>query len=154
MKRTSYLLSILFVLVLTVFASCKDDEVAETEAERKTRFLTSGGAFTVDEVTLGTGEYTFEGPTAINFQANNTFTISGNDALPNPASDPNNALPASGTWAFTDMQNYNTIALTAGTTTVNLSITTLTESELVFRYTGAEPKPTDEVQVTVSASRP
>lgn len=152
MKRTSYLLSILFLLVLTVFTSCKDDDEPETELDRKTRQLTSG-AFTINEVTLGTGDYAYDGSATINFQTNNTFTITGNDALPNPASDPNNSLPASGTWAFTDMQNYNAIALTSGNTTVNLSITTLSDSELVFRYTGAEPKPTDEVQVTVSASR-
>lgn len=152
MKRTSYLLSILFILVLTVFASCKDDEVTETEEEAKTRLLTSG-AFTVDEVSLGSGDYTFQGPATINFEDNNTFTITGNEALPNPVSTPTDALPASGEWSFTDTQNFNAIALTSGGTTVDLTISTLSESDLVFRYQGAEPKPTDEVAVTVSASR-
>lgn len=155
MKRTSYLLSILFLLVLTVFtSSCKDDGDPETEEDRKRRQLTTA-PFTVNTVTIGSEEdETFEGPTTITFLNNNTFSISGNEALPNPASAPTNPLPASGEWAFTDTQNFNAIRLSSGNTTVNLSITTLSDTELVFRYTAAEPKPTDEVQVTVSASRP
>lgn len=154
MKRTSYLLSILFLLVLTVFTSCKDDEQPESEQDRKTRQLTAG-AFTVDEVSLaGSEEYTLDGTVTISFQTNNTFTITGNAALPNPTATPTDPMPASGTWEFTDTQNFNTIALTSDDgDTINLSITTLDDNNLDFRYSAAEPKPTDDVQVTVNASR-
>lgn len=153
MKRTSYLLSILFLLVLTVFTSCKDDEQPETEADKKTRQLTSG-AYTVDEVTLaGSEEYTLDGTVTISFQTNNTFTITGNAALPNPTATPTEPMPASGEWAFTDTQNFNSIALTSDGNTINLSVITLDDNNFDFRYDAAEPKPTDNVQVTVRSSR-
>lgn len=152
MKRTSYLLSILFLLVLTLFTSCKDDDAPETEEDRKRRQLTSA-PFTVNTVTIDSEEDTsFEGPTTITFQNSNTFSISGNTALPDARST-SEPLPSSGEWAFTDQQNFNTIALTADGATVDLTIITLSDSELVFSYTGAGTKAEDEVQVTVSASR-
>lgn len=151
MKRISYLLSILFLLVLTVFTSCKDDEQSESEADRKTRQLTSG-AFTVDEVTLADNEeYTVDGTVSIRFNSNTEFTVSGNAALPTPSGA--DAFPASGNWAFTDTQNFNTIALTSGGNTINLSIVTLDDNNFDFRYAAAEPKPTDNVQATVRSSR-
>lgn len=151
MKRTSYLLSILFLLVLTVFTSCKDDEQPESEQDRKTRQLTTE-AFTVTEVTLaGSEEYTVDGTVTIRFNTNTNFTVTGNAALPTPTEA--DAFPASGTWAFSDTQNFNTIVLTSGSNTINLTVVTLDDNNFDFRYDAAEPKPTDNVQATVRSSR-
>lgn len=154
MKRTSYLLSILFLAVLTIFTACKDDGVPTPEpGEEETQHLT-GGAWTVNSITLApdNAAHSFEGPVTISFQENKTFTITGATELPNPTAAPTDNMPASGSWEWTN-DNFNAISLTSGGTTVPLTITTLSESALTFTYAGAIPKPEDNVTVTVSATR-
>lgn len=154
MKKTSYLLSMLFLVVLTIFSACKPDgpdPEEETAEEKATRQLTES-AFNVNTVTLSPdADYSFEGPVAINFQENNTFTISNSAELPNPAITPTNPLPASGTWAFSG-GGFSAITLSADGTDIALSITTLDDTNLNFQYAGVEPKD-NEVTVTVNASR-
>lgn len=152
MKRLSYLLSTLLLMTLVVFSSCKDDTVEETLEEQKNRQLTAG-AFNVQTVTLDPStDFSFTGPTTITFSANNTFTMAGYDALPSVAGAPEGNF-SSGTWAWTDAQNFDEIRLTSGTDVVDLTITSLDDNNLVFTYLGAEPKPDDEVTVTVTATR-
>lgn len=155
MKRFSYLLSTLLLLTLVVFSSCKDDTPDETLEEQKIRQLTAG-AFTVDEVTLNPStEFAYTaGSTIITFSDNNTFTMAGYDALPTFLSAPEGNF-SSGTWSWTDTQNYDEVRLTSGDDVVDLTITSLDDNNLVFTYQGAEPKPIaeDEVTVTVTATR-
>lgn len=140
MKRISYLVTLVFLMGLTMF-SCKDDTQAETEEQKNTRILTAGPytVNTVDgEALAGTVTITFN-------SANKTFSVSGGE-LPAP-------FPASGSWAFsgTDFKN---ITLTSGATTLALSVNTLTDNALIFTYPGSGVKPTDPtVTVTVSAKR-
>lgn len=153
MKSISYALSLLLLIGLSVFTSCKDDTTEETEEQRVIRQLTSG-AFTVTEVSLiPDTEFNFEGPATINFSDNKTFVIEGAESLPNPSSTAGTALPGAGTWSFTDTQNYNQLSLSASGSTVDITIISLDDHELVFEYLGAEPKPEDEVTVRVRASR-
>jgi hypothetical protein len=153
MKSISYALSLLLLIGLSVFSSCKDDTTEETEEQRVTRQLTSG-IFTVTEVSLAPDtEYNFEGPATINFSDNNTFVIEGAESLPNPGSTADTALPEAGTWSFTDTQNHNQLRLSSSGSSVDITIISLDDTELVFEYLGAEPKPEDEVRVKVRASR-
>ncbi len=154
MKKLSYLLSTLFLLTLVIFTSCKDDssEPEETLEEEQTRLLTSG-AFTVDAVSLaGDTEFSFTGPTTITFSENNTFNITGFEALPSVFNAPEGNF-ASGTWEWKDATNFDEVTLTSGSDMVDLTITSLDDNNLVFNYPGAEPKPADEVEVTVTATR-
>lgn len=152
MKRLSYFLSVLLLMTLVVFSACKDDEVAETLEEKQTRLLTSG-AFTVNTVTLSpTTDWSFEGPTALTFNAENkTFSVSGNASLPMIA-EPDVSFPASGTWVWKDTQNFDEITLTADGESVDLTITTLDDNSLVFSYPGF-PSKGEPAVVTVDASK-
>lgn len=153
MKRLSYLLSTFLLMTLVVFSSCKDDTPEETLEQKQTRLLTAG-AFNVQTVTLNPDtDYSFTGPTTITFsESNNTFTIAGFESLPKPANAPEGNF-ASGTWEWKDATNFDEVTLTSGTDKLDIVITSLDENSMVFTYTGAEPKPGDEVAVTVTATR-
>lgn len=152
MKKASYLLSVLFLMTLVVFTSCKDDKVEPTPLEEKTSLLTAG-PFEVETVALAPEvDYSFTGPATITFSENGTYTLSGGDALPMVMST-GTSIPATGQWEFTDTTNLNKIALTSGSEEVILTVTSLTENGIVFSYPGAEPKPSDAVEVTVTANR-
>lgn len=152
MKRLSYLLSTLLLITLVVFTSCKDEAPEETLEQKQIRLLTAG-AFNVQTVTLNPNtDYSFTGPTTITFSENNTFTIAGSESLPTPSSAPEGNF-ASGTWEWKDTTNFDEVTLTSGTDVVDFTITSLDDNNMVFTYQGAEPKPTDEVEVTVTATR-
>lgn len=152
MKRLSYFLSILLLVTLVVFSACKDDEVSETLEEKQTRLLTSG-PFTVSAVTLNPDtQWSYDGPTSLTFNAENkTFSVSGNTALPMIA-EPDINFPASGNWVWKDTQNFNEITLTAGSESVDLTITNLDDNNLVFTYAGF-PAKNEPAVVTVAASK-
>ena len=151
MKRASHLLSVLFLMTLVVFTSCKDDTEVDP-LEEKTSLLTAS-PFTVSTVTLEPDvDYNFTGPATLTFTENGTYTLTGGDALPMVLST-GAAVPETGQWSFTDTENFNEITLTNGSESVVLTVTSLTENEIVFSYPGAEPKPTNEVEVTVTATR-
>lgn len=149
MKKASHLLSVLFLMILVVFTSCKDDAPKETLEQKNTRLLTEE-AFTVNEVSLtGDVDYSYTGGTTITFSENNTFNVSGGEALPGLGI--NVPFPASGDWSFTDKTNFDEITLTSGGEEVVLTLTTIDENNLVFSYDGVEVK--EDVNVTVNASR-
>lgn len=140
MKRISYLVTLVFLMGLTMF-SCKDDTQDETPEQKSTKILTAG-PYTVATVD---GE-ALAGTVTINFKSDNkAFSVSGGE-LPAP-------FPSSGSWAFsgTDFKN---ITLTSGGTTLPLTVNTLSDNALIFTYPGSGVKATDPtVTVTVSAKR-
>lgn len=147
MKRLSYLVTLVFLMGLTLF-SCKDDEAPETTEQKNTRLLTSG-PFTVATVDRGEGPVAPTGTVTISFnETNKTYSVTGADNLPAP-------FPASGSWVFTDQTNFNRITLTGGDNqTQALTITELTENALTFTYQASGVKPTDPtIPVTVKATR-
>ena len=152
MKRLSHLFSPLLLMILLVFTACKDDTPEPTLEETQTSLLTDG-TFTVSTVALSPStDYAFTGPTKITFLQNNTFSIEGIEALPRPASAAEGNF-SSGTWEWKDQTNFDEVTLTSGTDKLDLVITNLTASNLVFTYQGAEPKPDDLVSVTVTATK-
>lgn len=154
MKKASHLLSILLLMTLVVFTSCKDDTDEVDPLEENTTLLTAE-PFNVSTVTLEPDvDYNFTGPATLTFEETGTYTLSGGEYLPevlNIAAP----IPTNGTWSFTDTENFDEITLTSGSESVVLTLTSLTEDGLVFSYTGGEPKPIEDnkVEVTVTATR-
>lgn len=152
MKRLSYLLSLLFLMNLTLFTACKDDDQPgpdpKTDEEVKTEQLTSG-AFTVQEVTKGGENVTPATKPTITFNSNGTYQITGELPTPQGAT-----LGSSGEWKFTDTTNWGITLIPTGSEAVQLTSVTLTDSNLNFTYQGAGLKPSDPaVPVVVKATR-
>lgn len=155
MKKASYYLSLIFVMTLAIFTSCKDDDnggtTDPTQEEIKTEQLTSS-PFTVDVLEMD-GEDALDGQNiTLDFQESGSYSITGG-TLPDPAPF-GTTMPASGTWAFSDTDNFNRITLTSGGTSVELNVTVLNDDELVFQYAGAGVKEdSPNTTVVVEASR-
>lgn len=155
MKKVSYFLSLIFVMALAIFTSCKDDDNGgppdPTQEEIKTEQLTSS-PFTVNVVEVN-GEDALDGQNiTLTFREDGTYSISGGD-LPDPAPFGTD-MPTSGNWSFTDTDNFNRITLTSGGTSVELNVTVLNDDEFVFQYTGAGVKEdSPNTTVVVEASR-
>jgi hypothetical protein len=115
-------LGIVAVLALVTFSSCDSPppEPAETEAEKNTKILVTGGAWNLQSVTVNGVDQTplYEGLKV-------TFSSSGYTAVAGGV-----IWPATGTWSFTS---------DAGTTIhrndgLDLAITELTQSKLVVSF--------------------
>jgi hypothetical protein len=135
MKTYSKLFSLLVILLLFATGCGNDDGGSETEAERQTRILSktwsAGTVKYVDETDNLTGFDNF----SITFNSTGTFSTSGGQSGVS-------YLPSSGTWAFSGT-GFNTVTLTDGSNSVNISIVTLSETSLVFTIGGPGVKATD-----------
>lgn len=147
MKKISYLVTLVFLIGLSL-VSCKDDTQAETEEQKNTRLLTTK-TFNVTSVDRGGEPVDITGtPVTITYNTNNTFSVTGADALPAP-------FPASGNWAFSG-SDFKNVTLTGSGSSAGQSIVinTLSDNTLIFTYDADGVKPADpKVKVTVTASR-
>ncbi|WP_224996485.1 hypothetical protein [Cesiribacter sp. SM1] len=155
MSKLNNLLVLALILALGIMSACKDEAPQETDQQVKTRQLNNNGnPWNITSVAVtGTNDYSYtSGASKIQFRDNNSFSVTAPANLPENRS-PYGEFPASGTWAFASATNLNSIVLTAGTTTIPLTITTLSDNSLVFTYDGALDKAENEVDVTVTAQQ-
>ena len=148
MKKLSYLLSLLLLMTMTVFTSCKDDEdgpVLKTPAQEAAEKLI--GTYTVTSATRDDVAVDLEGQTVtLTFNAEEdgtggTFTSNNAGVLPGDTD-----LPASGTWAWSGA-NFN--AVVVGGKTLNFT-TPLGASPTTFTYTGTDAKGNFTARVTAT----
>ncbi len=153
MKKLSYLLSLLFLMTLTVFTSCKDDEgdnpPAPTAQETKAKQL--AGTWTVTNVTRPgvTGNVIEDGQTVtLTFTEDGTYSATNTDVMPGETP----AFPSGTTWAWPNTTSTNSIVITPGN--VNFNALNVTDNSLTFTYTTQDAKSQGaDVNVTVTATK-
>ena len=141
---------VLMLALFCVMASC-DKEEPLTEQQKKTNMLTSKPWNITNVAVTGTNTYSYtSGASTIKFNQDGTYAVTGAASLPENR-NPYGAFPAAGNWAFASPTNFNTIVLTAGANTTNLTVTTLSDNSLIFSYDAALGKAANEVSATVTA---
>ena len=144
MKKVSYLFSLAFLMSLVVLTSCGDDGGNEPSPEEEAAAELSQ-SWTVNTVNS-------EAPSSsvtITFEEDRSFTVTGAEALPEIVAG--TGFPTSGTWDFTDTENFDDVTLTSGNTTVDLSDLVASEGDLSFTYSGVTNKGEDlDVDVTAT----
>ena len=156
MKRSSsFYIGLFLIGILPLVAlKCKSDLEKAAEA--------LNGTWTVSDAT-GLPSFTFSGTTTITFTVGEevttgTFSVTGAENLPRIVENNEQVtFPASGTFVASGTDNVNSITLTTDGG-VELTLNTSNfggegATELVFTYSGAEPKVADESTVTVTAAK-
>ena len=148
MKKLSYLLSLLLLMTMIVFTSCKKDPdpVLKTDAQNAAEKLV--GTYTVTNVTRSDdATVDLEGQTVtLTFAAKDdgtggTFTSTNAGVLPGDAD-----LPASGTWAWSG-SNFKAVVING--TTLNFT-SALGASPTIFTYAATDAKGNFTATVTAT----
>ena len=142
MKKLSYLLSLLLLMTMTVFTSCKDDEPVIDDNPVQDRMDLIAGTHTVTAATYPGGSVDLTGQTVtLTFTAAGVYTGANTDVLPGD-------FPASGTLTIPNADNLNSARI--GTT--NINITSVTATGMTFTYQATDPKINEGAPFTVTVT--